>query len=325
MFNVLPRRPVRPPHSEEVRRHASSDPAAGRQGRSHRQASRSLRSANQAADQLLRSRGLLRIVDADADVDTVFKSIAACRRRRQPRTRAAASPISVAAPARRAHATRAARLPIAGKRLEFRRAARESRRSRSSSAARASTIADARSRAFCSGVGRASCLTAVRRAQCDPFAGLHEASAACRFDGDPRCRSAARGHTGSPMRHQRSPHREVSRSAADRGRARVVRATPQWLWRGRASPASSCARPRSRSHACAGCGLVEPRILESRAILRTQARAEFAQPSAEQLGDVAEVASTSSAAYSSCSRVSGRSTSRCASGPLGHGRIQQRA
>ena len=48
---------------------------AGRQGRSHRQALGGVRSADQTADQVLRGGGPVAVVDADADVDAVFKSI----------------------------------------------------------------------------------------------------------------------------------------------------------------------------------------------------------------------------------------------------------
>jgi adenylate kinase len=70
------------PHCEKCGDIAAPDPAARRQGRGHRQAARGVRGADQAADQALRGARAAAVVDADADVQTVFASIRARVERR---------------------------------------------------------------------------------------------------------------------------------------------------------------------------------------------------------------------------------------------------
>ena len=194
--------------------------------------------------------GLLRVVDADADVNTVFKSIEHAVFKPTSNTSSSDSleqsrPDFLPPPAgegmRVAHRVRAAH----GKRLEL-------------AARREYFGADVEFRgARIDDFGQAL----DHRLLCGSRARVLAGFLVVRIVGDdlaarPRgllqgvVRAAARGLA----QRQKSRCRRVSRRAADRGSARVFRAKRRWLWRGRAGLGGSCAMPRSRTQAWAGSG-----------------------------------------------------------------------
>ena len=269
--------------------------------------------------------GLLRIVDADADVDTVFKSIERAVSRKRPKSSASVQPRAssrrVPISSRRqpvsACDSRSSGARVHGQRLEF-AARREYFRADIE-------FRGAGSRRFCPGVR-----SALFAREWDAHPGWVPDRPGRRVRSRaPPSRLAARLSfsgggarvTGSACAIEKIAGRKGSRRAADRGRAPIFRATRRWLWRGHAAPARAARARAAVAHAWAGSGSYSCRSLESQAVLEDPVLApKFAQPLRQVIRDLAEVQDIVGRVFQLRPRSAAASTSRCASGPWGWSR-----